>query len=111
MAPVMLQRLDLWQQRLQADDIAFADLRPALQTQEKAQPVFFRTDVHMNAEGARAAALAVAQAALPLLGGQRGAQAFEESAPGPLQPLPGDLLALAGLADAPAGWRPRRDQV
>ena len=23
----------------------------------------------------------------------------------------GDLLALAGLADAPAGWRPRRDQV
>src|SRR5256885_6880062 len=28
-APVMLQRLDLWQQRLQADGIAFADLRPA----------------------------------------------------------------------------------
>src|SRR3989475_8237658 len=49
-APVMLQRLDLWQQRLQADGIAFADLRPALQTQEQAQPVFFRTDVHMRSE-------------------------------------------------------------
>lgn len=110
-APVMLQRLDLWQQRLQADGIAFADLRPALQAQEQTQPVFFRTDVHMNAEGARAAALAVARAALPLLGGQRGSQAFEESAPGPLQPLPGDLLALAGLADAPAGWRPQRDEI
>ncbi len=108
-ADVMRQRLQLWQQRLRADGIAFADLRPALQGQ--ARPMFFRTDVHMNADGARAAALAVAQAALPLLGGQRGSQAFEESAPGPAQELPGDLLALAGLSDAPPGWRPTRDEV
>lgn len=108
-APVMRQRLDQWQRFLQTEGIAFADLRPALQDQ--AQPMFFRTDVHMNAEGAHAAALAVARAALPLLGGQRGDQAFEASAPGPAQLLPGDLLALAGLSDAPSGWRPARDEV
>jgi alginate O-acetyltransferase complex protein AlgJ len=108
-APAMRERPEQWMQWMQAQGIAFADLRPALSGQ--AGPMFLRTDVHMNADGARIAAQAVARAALPLLGGVRGSQPFSEGPPGQPQPLDGDLLALSGLQHAPSGWRPRRDQV
>ncbi|WP_280192051.1 alginate O-acetyltransferase AlgX-related protein [Delftia sp. PS-11] len=108
-APVMRERLDQWQQWLHAQGIAFADLRPAMQNQPG--PMFLRTDVHMNAEGAQAAAQAVARAALPLLGGVRGTQAFQQSPPAPPQPIDGDLLILSGLRHAAPGWRPQRDLV
>ncbi len=51
-------------------DVPFVDLRPALEGQP--QDMFFRTDVHMNAQGAAASAGAIARAALPLLGGAKG---------------------------------------
>lgn len=107
--PVMRQRLDQWQQWLTQEDVPFVDLRPALEGQP--QDMFFRTDVHMNAQGAAASAGAIARAALPLLGGAKGGQSFDKTAlPGP-QKLEGDLLALAGLRDADTGWRPSRDTV
>ena len=74
----MRRVLDDWQRALQAQGVPFVDLRPALSG--AAEPMFFRTDVHMNAQGAQAAARRVADAALPLLGGV-GQQAFRVDAP------------------------------
>ncbi|CAB3853941.1 alginate O-acetyltransferase AlgX-related protein [Achromobacter deleyi] len=98
--------LDAWQDALRAQNVPFVDLRQALQAAQA--PRFFRTDVHMNATGAQAAARQVAEAALPLLKGP-GAQAFNEEKPGPLQPRMGDLIVLAGLEHARPGWRPELD--
>ena len=56
--------LDAWQDALRAQNVPFVDLRQALQAAQA--PRFFRTDVHMNATGAQAAARQVAEAALPL---------------------------------------------
>lgn len=106
---LMRHRLDEWFGVLQADGISYVDFRPVLQ--EQSQPVFFRTDVHMNALGAQVAAGAMAKASLPLLGASIGGQAFQESAAGTPQPLEGDLLALSGLKDASKGWRPEHDMV
>ena len=50
----MRRVLDDWQRALQAQGVPFVDLRPALSG--AAEPMFFRTDVHMNAQGAQAAA-------------------------------------------------------
>lgn len=106
---VMHQRLDRWHQWLEEEAVPFIDLRSTLQDQKQA--VFFRTDVHMNAHGARLAASAMAQAALPLLGGNKGAQMFHKTEPTSAQLLEGDLLVLSGLKDATEGWRPMRDTV
>ncbi|MGU7770238.1 alginate O-acetyltransferase AlgX-related protein [Burkholderia sp. MR1-5-21] len=103
----MQARLDVWQDALRREGVSFVDLRPALSA--LAQPAFFRTDVHMNAGGAKAAAEAVAHAALPLLGGVKGTQSFTVAAPGRAQARIGDLLVLSGLAHAPQGWRPDVD--
>lgn len=104
----MRQVLDDWQAALRADGVPFVDLREALRAAPA--PRFFRTDVHMNAQGAQAAAARVAEAALPLLGGA-GTQAFKtDPAPAP-QPRMGDLIVLAGLERAPPGWRPDLEQV
>ncbi|WP_043518722.1 alginate O-acetyltransferase AlgX-related protein, partial [Achromobacter arsenitoxydans] len=104
----MRQTLDAWQQALRADGVPFVDLRDALQAAPA--PRFFRTDVHMNAQGAQAAAARVAEAALPLLRGQ-GAQAFKTDPPAPPQPRMGDLIVLAGLEHARPGWRPDLEVV
>lgn len=109
-APVLQARLVHWQQHLQSHGVDFVDLRAALQPPAEGA-AFFRTDVHMNPWGARTAALAVGAAALPLLGGQVGAQVFETQTPEAATPLEGDLLVLAGLQHAPAGWRPAHDLV
>lgn len=103
----MRARLGQWQQALAAAGVASADLLPALQA--GSEPVFFRTDVHMNRIGAQRAADAVAASALPLLGG-RGGQAFEVGAPGAPKPRMGDLIVLAGLEHAPPAWRPALDR-
>lgn len=103
----MQARLDTWQQALAAQGVPYADLRPALATLP--QP-YFRTDVHLNAEGAEAAADRVAREALPLLGG-RGTQAFEQQRAAVPEPRMGDLIVLAGLEHAPEGWRPAIEQV
>lgn len=105
----MQQRLDQWQDALRADGVPFVDLRPTLEGH--AEPMFFRTDVHMNADGARAAATAVAQAALPLLGNEKGAQGFSVGKPGAPEVRMGDLLVLSGLQHAPRGWRPDLERV
>lgn len=104
----MRQTLDDWQQALHADGVPFVDLRDALLAAPA--PRFFRTDVHMNAQGAQAAAARVAQAALPLLGGSS-TQVFKTDAPGPPQPRMGDLIVLAGLEQARPGWRPELEMV
>lgn len=103
----MRARLGQWQQALAAAGVPSTDLLPVLQG--ASEPVFFRTDVHMNRIGAQRAADAVAASALPLLGG-RGQQAFEVGAPGPAQPRMGDLIVLAGLEHASPRWRPALDR-
>ncbi|WP_240324543.1 alginate O-acetyltransferase AlgX-related protein [Trinickia diaoshuihuensis] len=105
----MRQRLDEWQDALRDEGVPFVDLRATLEGHT--EPMFFRTDVHMNADGARAAATAVAQAALPLLGNQRGTQEFSIGKPGAPQVRIGDLLVLSGLQRAPRGWRPDLERV
>ncbi|MGN6085421.1 alginate O-acetyltransferase AlgX-related protein [Trinickia sp.] len=105
----MQQRLDAWQDALRADGVPFVDLRPTLEGHT--EPMFFRTDVHMNADGARAAATAVAQAALPLLGDRKGTQTFSIGEPGAPRVRMGDLLVLSGLERAPRGWRPELERV
>ncbi|MDR3397397.1 MAG: cell division protein FtsQ [Pandoraea sp.] len=102
----MLARLDVVKSMLQREGVPFVDLRPTLA--DANQPMFFRTDVHMNADGARAAAARVALAGLSLLQG-KGAQAFDVGTPAPAQPRVGDLLALSGLEHARGAWRPRPD--
>ncbi|WP_348994941.1 cell division protein FtsQ [Achromobacter sp. HNDS-1] len=102
----MRRSLDDWQAALRAQGVPFVDLRDALAQAEA--PRYFRTDVHMNATGAQAAAARVAQAALPLLGGA-GAQAFKEDPAGAPRPRMGDLIVLAGLEQARPGWRPELD--
>ncbi|GAB1834121.1 MAG: cell division protein FtsQ [Achromobacter xylosoxidans] len=102
----MRRTLDDWNAALRAQGVPFVDLRDALAQAEA--PRYFRTDVHMNATGAQAAAARVAQAALPLLGGS-GAQAFKEDPAGAPQPRMGDLIVLAGLEQARPGWRPDLD--
>lgn len=104
----MRQTLDAWQDALRAQGVPFVDLRAALQAAPA--PRFFRTDVHMNAQGAQAAAQRVAQAALPMLQGP-GTQAFKTDPPGPAAPRMGDLIVLSGLERARAGWRPELDVV
>ena len=89
--------------------IPFVDLRPVLEKQSN--DMFFRTDVHMNPEGAKRAAHAVASQALALLDGQRGSQEFEVSPPAAPAPRMGDLLVLSGLKDAGEGWRPEIENI
>lgn len=104
----MRQTLDTWQAALRADGVPFVDLREALLAAPA--PRFFRTDVHMNAQGAQAAAARVADAALPLLNGP-GTQSFKtEPAPAP-QARMGDLIVLAGLENARPAWRPALERV
>ncbi len=103
------RRFDRWEQELTQAGIPFVDLRTAMQGHER--PLFFRTDVHMNVDGARISASAVAAATLPLLNAPKGAQTFDIHPPGPAEPLRGDLLVLSGLIDAPQGWRPDLETV
>lgn len=105
----MRERIDIWQQALREEGVPFVDLRETLAG--RPQPVFFRTDVHMNGYGAALAAQAVASAALPLLGGAKGAQSFRVEGPGQPQPRMGDLIELSGLARARPGWRPALERV
>ncbi|MFY0475802.1 alginate O-acetyltransferase AlgX-related protein [Achromobacter marplatensis] len=104
----MRQTLDAWQDALRAQGVPFVDLRDALRAAPA--PRFFRTDVHMNAQGAEAAAQRVAEAALPLLQGP-GTQAFKTDAPTPAATRMGDLIVLAGLEHARPGWRPKLEMV
>ncbi|CAB3671563.1 cell division protein FtsQ [Achromobacter marplatensis] len=104
----MRQTLDAWQDALRAQGVPFVDLRDALQAAPA--PRFFRTDVHMNAQGAQAAAQRVAEAALPLLQ-DRGTQVFKTDAPAAPAPRMGDLIVLSGLEHARPGWRPELEVV
>lgn len=104
----MRQTLDAWQDALRAQGVPFVDLRDALAAAPA--PRFFRTDVHMNANGAQAAAERVAEAALPLLQGP-GTQTFKTEPPAPPTARMGDLIVLAGLEHAAPGWRPELDVV
>ena len=102
----MQQRLDRWEQALRQQGIGHVDLRAPL---AQVRPAFFRTDVHLNARGASAAARVVADAARPLLGGN-GTLHYREQIAAPA-PRVGDLLVLAGLEHVPDGWRPAPDRV
>ena len=106
LAPQISDRLDAWHRALRTMDVAHLDLRGAF---VQARPAFFRTDVHWNEEGAHAAAVAVARAALPVLNG-KGVQEFLITRATSMQPRIGDLLTLAGLDHAPENWRPAPDQ-
>ena len=102
----MRRRYDYWQGALSKAGVATLDLLPVLASSDES--TYFRTDVHMNRVGAQRAAEAIAQRALPLLGG-RGTQAFEVSGLGAVQPRMGDLVVLAGLEHAGDRWRPSLD--
>jgi len=101
----MRDRLDAWEAALKEADVRYADLRRPLLDVHTA---FFRTDVHMNGRGAAAAAQAVAHNALAILG-STGTQRYSAIRVQPPQPRVGDLIVLAGLADAPDLWRPAPD--
>jgi alginate O-acetyltransferase complex protein AlgJ len=102
---LMSARWDAWERALTQRGIAHVDLSAPLAA---ARPAFYRTDVHWNARGAQAAADAVAAAVRPLLGG-RGDLRFVAEHDSGVHARAGDLLRLAGLADAPDGWRPALD--
>lgn len=104
MAQTLHARYDMLARTLARNAIGFVDLRGALEGQK--EPMFFRTDVHMNAAGAQRAAQAVASKALVQLGGERGGQEFEVSPPTEPRPRMGDLLTLSGLQHAAPLWRP-----
>ncbi|QVQ28235.1 cell division protein FtsQ [Achromobacter deleyi] len=101
----MTGRLPQWQQALQAGGVAHVDLTDPLQA---AAAPFYRTDVHLNQNGAALAAQTVAAAALPLVGAKGDQRYTVESAAAEKQRI-GDLLILAGLEHAPAQWRPAPD--
>jgi alginate O-acetyltransferase complex protein AlgJ len=101
----MTARWDAWNRALTQSSIAHVDLLTPLTA---ARPAFYRTDVHWNARGAQAAAEAVAAAVRPLIGGD-GNQRFVAEHDAGVRARVGDLLRLAGLADAPEGARPAAD--
>ncbi|WP_083237557.1 MULTISPECIES: alginate O-acetyltransferase AlgX-related protein [Burkholderia] len=103
--PRIGQRWRAWQSALAQAGVAHVELTGALSA---VRPAFYRTDVHWNARGAQAAARAVGDAVLPLVGG-RGDTRFTLERGAAKQPRVGDLLALAGLGDVPDGWRPAPD--
>ena len=109
MSATMQGRYDELHTALSERSVPFVDLRPVLEKQS--EDMFFRTDVHMNPQGAQRAAQAVAASALHALGGTRGDQQFEVSAPTSPEPRMGDLLVLSGLKDAPDGWRPEVERI
>jgi alginate O-acetyltransferase complex protein AlgJ len=98
-------RLAQWQAALARLNVPSVDLREPLAL---ARPAFYRTDVHMNTSGAAAAAAAVSAEAVRLLGGM-GTLRYQAGPATPPAERMGDLLVLAGLDDAPAGWRPAPD--
>ncbi|MDC8758292.1 alginate O-acetyltransferase AlgX-related protein [Janthinobacterium fluminis] len=102
----MQQRWWRWQAGLAAEGAGVADVEAALAA---VSPAFFRTDVHWNRHGAAAAAALVAAAARPLLRGGP-AQQFSRQTGSATQERMGDLLVLAGLAQAPPHWRPPADR-
>jgi alginate O-acetyltransferase complex protein AlgJ len=106
-SPRVATQLTRWQAALRQQGVAAVALAPAL---EQARPAFFRTDVHWNQQGARAAAQAVAQAAQPMLGGAGSQQYVSVTAPGGVQARMGDLIVLAGLEHAPPALRPPLDR-
>jgi len=69
---------------------------------------YYRTDVHLNQAGALWAAQAVADIARPMLGGN-GEQHYQVETEAAAKPRMGDLVVLAGLENAPDGWRPALD--
>ena len=105
-SPLMRTHWDSWQSALATDGVPFIDLRPQLALLPQA---FYRTDVHMAPAGAEVAADRIGDALLPLLGGRGEEQFVEVSGQRPDVRM-GDLLVLADLAHAPAGWRPPVEQ-
>ena len=101
----MTARWNAWNQALAQAGIAHVDLLTPLAA---ARPAFYRTDVHWNARGAQVAADAVAAIVRPSIGGD-GDQRFIVEHDSGVRTRVGDLLRLAGLADAPDGWRPAPD--
>ncbi|AZL73988.1 alginate O-acetyltransferase AlgX-related protein [Pseudomonas oryziphila] len=104
-SPQLQARLGQWQASLASQGVPYADLGAALAHDAQTPPQFFRTDVHLNADGAQRAADAVAASALALLDGKRD-QLFTSSQVGAAQPRMGDLIVLAGLEHAASAWRP-----
>lgn len=72
-------------------------------------PAYFRTDVHLNQEGALRAAQVLADAARSMAGGD-GDQIYTIKTGNAMQERMGDLVVLAGLEHAPRGWRPTLDR-
>lgn len=103
--PTMQVQVARWNAALRVEGVAHVDLMAGL---DPVASAFYRTDVHLNQHGARAAAQAIASAALPLLGG-RGGQRYITITEPVAQPRTGDLLVLSGLDRSPAGWRPAPD--
>jgi alginate O-acetyltransferase complex protein AlgJ len=105
LASQVRDRLDLWHQYLQRLGVPYVDLREAL---VGVKPAFFRTDVHWNEQGAKAAAFAVASAA-SLIQHFTLKQEFSVQQSSVAEERIGDLLVLAGLDRTPANWRPAPD--
>lgn len=101
-APAVLARWSQWHAALRAAGVAFVDVRAPLAALPQG---FYRTDVHMAPAGAQRFADSVAPALLAWLGGP-GAQQFTATTRPQAEPRMGDLIVLAGLDQAPPGWRP-----
>ena len=101
-SPVSQARWDAWHLALAESAVPFVDLRSTLGALPQA---FYRTDVHMAPAGTEAAANRIAKSLLPRLNG-KGDQQFTETHGQQPEVRMGDLIVLADLAEAPAGWRP-----
>lgn len=106
-APAALARWDRWYAALQSAGVAHVDVRAQLASLPQA---FFRTDVHMAPAGAQRFVDSVAPALLAWLGGP-GAQQFATTTGQSAEPRMGDLIVLAGLGQAPEGWRPPLERI
>ncbi|WP_323016315.1 alginate O-acetyltransferase AlgX-related protein [Castellaniella sp.] len=97
--------LPRWHRAVEAQGIPYVSLLESLAT---VSDPYYRTDVHMTQQGAAQAAQAVA-AYVKSLVGDSGETDYEISRASRPEQRIGDLLSLAGLADAPEGWRPVPD--
>ncbi|NYT58415.1 cell division protein FtsQ [Alcaligenaceae bacterium] len=103
--PAMHTQFSRWQEALMAAGALNVDLLSSLGAKRY---VYYRTDVHLNQQGAQLAAREVAAAASLVLGPPGDYRYKVNSAIKPQERI-GDLLVLAGLENAANMWRPAPD--
>lgn len=94
---------------LRAAGVATVDLHAPLAAAAASGPVYYRSDTHWNAAGARIAAQAIAEAA-GRLGLDLPPTPYRTEAGGEPAERVGDLIGLMGLSGMPAALRPPADR-